>query len=255
MKSIRIAGLCFASMLVVGMALASTASATPLWLVCLEGSGLTKYSSNQCTTAESGGKWQSLGLPAGTTDTVTIRAFSLRLEDSEAGPLKEKSPIKCNGAGSKGKGIIEASGKGQITEAEVESASTNCERLEGPCETGKIEKVKGENLPWKTEIFETESKFETKILAGTAGKEPGWAVTCHTALGSKTDICLAEGTGNEEVVELKNEVTSGVLLVKGTFLKAHTAKCSEASKAKTGHVSGFLAILLTSGNGLSINPV
>ncbi len=255
MKSIRIAGLCFASMLVLGMALASTASAAPLWLVCLEGSGLTKYSTNQCTTASGTGAWQSLGLPAGQTDTVRIQVFSLHLEDT--GTLAGKSAIECNSTtADEGTGFIEGTGKGKITAAGIKETeiNTRCKVIEGGCETGKIEKVKAVHLPWATEIFETESKLETKIENSGAG-EPGWSITCHTALGSQTDECVSTGSTKLESASLANAVTAGVLLVKGTFLGAHPAKCTQSSSHEDGHVRGLVAILLNSGNGLSVNPV
>jgi len=55
MKFVKIAGLCLASMLMMSMALAGTAAAAPLWLLCLEGkegSLPTKYTTNQCTRSQ-----------------------------------------------------------------------------------------------------------------------------------------------------------------------------------------------------------
>jgi hypothetical protein len=252
MRSIRIAGLCFASMLVLGMALAGTASAAPLWLVCLESSGLTKYSTNQCTTASGTGKWQSLGLPAGKTDTVRIVGFTLRLTDKST--AVGKSTVKCNGNGSRGSGTIEGTNKGIIREAKIEKASENCEAVEGGCKKGEVEKVTGANLPWSTEIFETANKLLTKIAKGPgAAGEPGWEITCNTLLGSKTDKCTSKA-GEEESAELINEVTGGVLLVRGVFEKARTASCTEGNST-SGEVEGLVAILLNSGNGLSVNKV
>ncbi len=244
MKSIKIAGLCLVSMLMMSMALASAASAAPLWLLCLEGTATTKYSSNQCNKAESGGKWESVAL--GTkSDTVKIVAFSLRLSDTGAG-----TEVECPGPGSKGWGLIENSNKGVIKVAEVEKPETNCKVLKaGLLEScKKIEEVKGADLPWKTEVFETESKFLTKIEADGNG-EPGWTVKCS----GTTDTCLAEA-GKAESVELVNGVTSGVLLVLGRFEEKEPAKCSLFG-GSTGHVSGLVAILLWNGNGLSINKV
>lgn len=52
--------LCLATMLVAGMALAGNAAAVLLWLVCLEGTGLTKYENSKCLKTSGTGKWQSL---------------------------------------------------------------------------------------------------------------------------------------------------------------------------------------------------
>jgi RHS repeat-associated protein len=241
--TLKLAGLWLAAVLVLGMALAGNAAAAPLWLVCLEGSGLTKYSTNQCTTASSTGKWQSLGLPSGKSDTVRLLAFSLRLEDTSVGVS-----IECPDAGT-GWGLIESPNKSQIKVAEVkEPEKEGCKVLKGffTCKAGTLTNVKGLNLPWKTEIFETEKKNLTKILSGGGG-EPGWAVTC----GGTTDECITESGGSESA-ELVNEVTSSVLLVSARFEATGKNKCSVGGK-ETGKTHGSIAILLWSGNGLSVN--
>jgi hypothetical protein len=241
---LTLAGLWLAAVLVLGMVWAGNASAAPLWLVCLEGSGLTKYSTNQCTTASSTGKWQSLGLPSGRSDTVRLLAFSLRLEDTSVGVS-----IECPDAGT-GWGLIESPNKGQIKVAEVkEPEKEGCKVLKGflTCKAGTLTNVKGLNLPWKTEIFETEKKNLTKILSGGSG-EPGWAVTC----GGVTDECVTESGGSESA-ELVTEVTKSVLLVSARFEAKGKTKCSVGGTA-TGKTHGSIAILLWSGNGLSVNP-
>lgn len=248
MKSIRIVGLCLASLLAMGMALAGNASAALLWLVCLEGSGLTKYSGPQCTEASSTGKWQSLGLPSGVSDTIRLLAFSLRLEDSAA------ATIECGDVGTIW-GLIESSNKGQIKVAEITKAlaEANCKVLTGvlTCKEPKnIEGVKAINLPWTTEIFETEKKNLTQIKGKTGnGERPGWEVKC----GGVTDTCEEE-SGHPEFNELVNGVTKGILLVLARFERVGQAKCSIGG-ANTGHVSGLVAILLWNGNGLSITSL
>jgi hypothetical protein len=234
MKHLKMAGLCLVSLFVVSMAMAGSASAALLWLVCLEGSGLTKYSSNQCNSAEAGGKWQSLSLPS--SDTVRLLAFSLRLEDTGTG-----AQVECPDAGTVGWGLIEPSNKGLIKVAEVREPAVNCKLLKPAIiscrETANIEVIEGVNLPWKTEIFTTEGKSLTQIAASTAGKEPGWKTRC----GGATDECVSTGTTKLESVELNNEVTKGVLLVRARFEEAHPAKCS-ALGGETGHVKGLIAI-------------
>jgi hypothetical protein len=243
-------GLCLVCMLVVGAASASNASAAG-WLVCLEGKNkeVTKYTSNQCTKAESTGGWESTFPNGG--ETIKLAVASLRLADT--GTLGGTTAIKCN-SGMKGWGTVFASNEGEITSAEVANPKTECERLEGLCKSSsEIEKVSAVNLPWKTEIVETESKYSIKILKTGEGteKEPGWAVKCNTVLGSKTDTCTSEGEANAEKLEATNTSSAGVLLVSGTFEKVHKGKCSEGGKEK-GEVSGKVSIEKANGTALSI---
>jgi hypothetical protein len=254
MRYLKIAGLCLASMLVMGMALAGNASALPLWLVCLEagveGSPPTKYTSNQCTKAAAGnnGKWQSLGLPCCRNDTVRLLAFSLRLVDN--GTFGGATAVKCN-LGGRASGVILNRNRGVISLARVEEVGKNCERVSNEACKG-IVSIEGRNLPWETEIEEVEGKFLTKIKKGEgAAGEPGWAVTCETIIGNKTDECT-NPVGKEEKVELPQGVTGGILLVLARFEGANKANCSEGGTEK-GEVAGLAAILLTNGNGLSIN--
>ncbi len=241
-----------------GNAVTTPALASPAFVRCekgVEGEAPTKYTSNQCTSAASSlkGSWEPE--EDGGLETIRLVSFSLRLTDKEAGLLKENSAVKCNGNGSKGSGAIANPYVVEVRVAEIESASTNCERLSGPCEAGKIEKVAGADLPWKVEMFETEGKFLSKILPDGNG-EPGWAVTCKTSLGSKTDTCISESTEKAEQGELLNDESAGVALVTERFESAHKAKCSEAEgKKETGEVAGKVAILRSSGEGLRVEKV
>ncbi|MGH2852779.1 MAG: hypothetical protein ACRDLF_01110 [Solirubrobacteraceae bacterium] len=241
MKQLKIAGLCLVSMFVMSMALAGNAAAALLWLVCLESTGLTKYSSNQCTEASSTGKWQSLGLPSGVSDTVRLLAFSLRLADTGA-----KVIIECPDPGTTGWGLIEGPNKGQVKVAKVENPNANCKILEsggGLCK--EITVIEGGNLPWKTEIFTTEKRSLTRLL-GT-NNEAGWRIVCSGV----EDRCLTVPE-EPESLELVNGVTKGVLLVLARFEQAAKAKCSLFG-GRTGLVLGLAAVLLWNGNGLSIN--
>jgi hypothetical protein len=241
------------SMLVMSMALAGTASAAgPLWLVCLEGAGLTKYSSNQCNKAESGGKWQSLGLL--TSDTVRIVAFTIVLRDKES-INKENILITCLAEGL-GTGLIEPGNTAVIREAKVKEPTKHCAQLAGPCEKGEITKVEGVHLPWKQTLIETAGKFLGKLEGtGKAGGEPAWSVSCKVGGLATTDTCESE-VGKPETLELINEVTGGVLLIRGRFENAALGTCTLAEGRKnTAEINGLVAILLWNGNGLSINPV
>jgi len=258
MRSLKIAGLCLASMLVMGMSLAGNASATAaLWLVCLEGVGLTKYSNSECNKLETGGKWQSLGLLPTQSDTVRIKGFTLRLKDPTA--LGGSSEIECNGNGI-ATGLIENKGKGKIFAAKVEEAEKNCRRISGGCKVGEIKRVQGANTPWVTEAEETPSgklKYLFVLKPTTVGKEPGWEVECNTLLGVKTDVCTTK-VGEEEHAWGENvftkEGTKETLLVLGEFAKTRKAHCEgTGASGNEGEVEGRFAILLAKGGPLSLN--
>jgi len=253
MKSLKIAGLCLASMLVMSMALAGTASAALLWLVCLKSTGLTKYKNSKCLEASGGAAseegWQSLGVPSGTSITVKLLAITLTLRDTGVG-----IGVICFSKGSEGEGVIKSGGEGEIRVARIAKPEENCRSLAG-CEAGTITKVEGVNLPWKQELIETESKSVGVIRAGSGGKPPGYAVRCSVAKLAATDTCEEE-SGHPESVELVNAVTTnpiGVeeLLVKSRFETRGHAKCTLGG-ANASEITGLAAILLP-GGAVSIN--
>src|ERR1700751_424726 len=86
MRYIKIAALAFASMLTVIMAQAGNAAAVLLWLVCLPGNGLTRYTDSTCLTAggTSTTRWESRGLLAGEEPTVRILVLTITLRDTGA---------------------------------------------------------------------------------------------------------------------------------------------------------------------------
>jgi len=254
MKFVKIAGLCLASMLMMSMALAGTAAAAPLWLLCLEGkegSLPTKYTTNQCTSAASGnaGKWESVSLGS-KSDTVRAVAVSIRLED-EKGELGAAVVVKC-GEVKGGKGYLEGSNL-IVTEAKAPSAKTECEAkgsgIFKVCTTSTLESVEGVHLPWKVEVYAVSGgTYSSRIQPDGAG-EPGWKVKCAKV----EDTCESEGAGT--LVEASGSagvVSAGVLLVRAQFKEPNTGKCSVGG-AKSSHVAGFTAILLNSGNGLSLH--
>jgi hypothetical protein len=250
MSRLKIAGLCLASMLVMSMALAGTASAAELlWLVCLKGNGLTKYTNEKCLSASggSGEGWQSLGVPSGKTITVKIAAISILLVDNKV-PIVGKVKVKCANAGSVGEGLIEPGGKGKILKASYTSPSTNCSGEEN-CTT--VLKVNGVHLPWVTNVIEgPEGKFLTKIESGGSG-EPGWEVECEVLGIAENDVCESSSSSESEQVRLVNEKSTTELLVLALFEETSKAHCS-LSKEKTGEVKGTIAILLP-GGALSLN--
>ncbi len=248
MRSIKIAALSLASMLTVGVAMAGNAAAGPLWLLCLEGGAkTTKYSSNQCNKVESSGKWEAVGLAAGKADTIRLTATTLTLRDTKT--LLGESEVQCYASGIESAGYIEGPNKSVILEAKYSSPATNCRGFK-VCKEKEVTEIKSVHTPWKMEMFETESKFLSKILPDGNG-QPGWKVACNTTGGPELDECTAP-SGEEEQMRLTNRESTGVLLVVAEFSRLHKAECT-VSEEKSGEVMGQLVLLLNSGNGLSIN--
>jgi hypothetical protein len=239
-------GLCLAAMLMASMALAGTAAAEgPFWSLCLEGSAsTTKYSSNQCTKAESGGKWESAALGEKSV-TVKLSALTLRVTDTNV-PLIGTTTVVCPHP-TTGWGTIEKSDVLIVRSAKVEHPSTECAVTAGTslCETSGLEKVEAADLPWKVEIFGPITKVEAD-----GGGEPGWKVECKAT----TDTCLAESTEKSELIELKNNVSAGALLVLGALETAGAVKCSQGGE-NSGEVGGELAITSWNGVGLSLTSL
>jgi len=247
-KSLKTAGLCLASMLAMGMALAGNAAAALLWLVCLKGSGLTKYTNSKCSEASSSGEWQSLGVPSGKEITVKISVISLLLKDSKTSIGEVVT--NCPDEGSRGEMVIKANGEGEIRAFEYTAAGAKKYKDEaGHCP--EFTKVEGRNLPWITNSEEGANKEPlTTLKPHTGGGQPGWAISCKDIV-EVTDECRFAGTGEEEKFKLVNTRSATELLVAALWEEKSKIECSQ-SKEKTGEVKGTLAILLP-GGALSIN--
>ena len=251
MRYLKIAALAFASMLTVIMAQAGNAAAVLLWLVCLPGEGLTRYTSSTCLTAGGSGspRWESRGLSAGQELTVRALAFTLILRDTGA-----KSAISCFMTGSVGEGRIKPNGGGETTVAKYENAKEDCRGTEG-CEKEGIEEVSALNLPWGGELTEgPEGKILGIVRPGSSGKQPGYTIKCKVLGLPVTDTCEEE-SGSPEEAELVNERTVGPggreeLLVKGRPVGVGRGKCSiGGANSATGTGSGAL---LLPGGAISI---
>jgi hypothetical protein len=242
----NIVGPWFALILVLGTMLAGSASAAvPLWLLCLEGTNShnTKYSSNQCTKSESGGKWESVPLEE-KLDSVRIALFSLRfvLEKEPMG----KVTIQCSKA--VGGGLIESRNGLLIREARVVNPSTEClaedTRLFKECKTSNIEADEGRHLPWLYEVYqETEHKLIGRIKPFEGQGEPEWAWRC-AGREYRCVLTHEEGASEEFINENVVAAETHTLLVLAGFRKKRKEACEE--------VEGHLAILLSSGDGLSL---
>jgi hypothetical protein len=247
MSRLKIAGLALASMLVMGMAVTGSASAALLWLVCLEGAGLTKYESSTCLKAASGGKWQSVGV----TKAVTVKLLVISLLLTDTKTAIGEVIANCPNEGSVGEGVVKPNGEGEVTVAEYTSTGAkNCKDEKGNCP--EFTKVQGVNLPWITNIEEGPGgEALTTIKPHAGGGQPGWSITCKDIV-NVTDECISSEK-EEEKLKLVNKISATELLVAALFETAHLANCTQ-SKEKTGKVAGLLAILLP-GGALSRNPV
>ncbi len=208
---VKIVGLSLASMLVLGMAIASSASAHA-WLQCRENAGTgTKWTESKCATAGSSGKWEWTELT--TTEKVEGEG-TLVLKDTN---IDSKTVIvQCAGTD------VGSIGPKQFDRI-VTVTTVGCTNVENCGGTIKAEAV---NTPWQTELFETEGKIRDKIVSETSGKEPGWKVTCTGV----SDVCEAITTTATENVQ-----STGV--VNAIFdSKSAKAKCSGGTLS--GEVTG-----------------
>jgi len=236
MRNIVKAGLCFASLLVVSMALASTASATH-WLQCVKGAAGTKYLTSECATAGAG-EWAWSKIPVGVTETVRLRG-TLRLADTNT--IAGEAAIECSG---ESWGLISEKNTGEITSV----PTPKCEGRKA-CETSGASAA-AVNLPWTIELTETESKTLLAIIKGTGG-QPGWKSECSVLKIKEKDECLQEEKKPELLLGL-NVNSGGEQLVLVTFEKARKAKCSKGG-AESGTVANSLAVLKLGGVGLALS--
>ena len=244
MKSARIIGIaaaCFASVLMMSMAVSAAASAAEArWEQCSEGGSATKYTEHQCLKAGAGEKWQWNEIKEETEAVKSIG--SLKLADTKV-PVVGKVVVECSGESI---GDVGPKAFGRIQE--VKTAKTQCRNVEN-CE--KVEGIEARNTPWQTEIYETEGKV-LGVLTGTTGSEPGWKVTCKVLGVVDEDECLAVA-GEPETLLLENKASGGEtpLLVLATFEHARKAKCSLKGE-KSGEVTGSIPISKTNKWGLRV---
>jgi len=177
MKHFKVAGLCLVAMFAMSMAATVTASAAPVWEQCREGTGNTKYEDSHCTKLSTSGKFQWQEVKG--TEKVNSSA-TLTLKDTNV-PIVGTVEVKCSGTdeGTIGPGKFDKVTKIVVSKC---TAGTNC---------STFKKAEARNLPWQTELFETEGRVRNKITSGGAGA-PGWAVTCVVLIVEETDVCTTE---------------------------------------------------------------
>jgi hypothetical protein len=239
-------GLCLAAMFAMSMVASATASAAPVWEHCTKGpvnAQPTKYSEHGCSTlAQSTGEWNWREVNG--TEEIRIKG-SLLLSDTKV-PIVGTVSIECSG---EGEGFVGPKNHDRITKIETSPAqcviNKNCE---------KIEAVEARDLPWQTEVYETEGKQLDNISAAGAG-EPGWKVECKVLGLVEEDICTQEASKPESLVLLNKATTVGTetqLLVLATFQHLRKAKC-KVGGVESGEVKGSVALLQVNGWGLKIS--
>ncbi len=171
MKSLKIAGLCLVALAAMAMAMATaaTASAAPVWEQ-LEG-----------TT------WKEV---KGTEKVIS--AGTLKLTDTKGGLTGGVVTVECSGTD---EGTVGPGKYNRITKITVANPCRNV--------TGCVGTITAEarNLPWQTELFETEGKVRDSVVSEVAGKFPGWKVECtlsDTCEGNTT-TAMTNNTSNNTV--------------------------------------------------------
>jgi hypothetical protein len=213
MKSItKFAGLCLVAVAAMAMSMAATASAG-VWQQCTEGTEKvlpTKYTEHLCVTAAAGnaGKWQWNEVTG--TEEVKIKG-SLLLKDTKV-PIFGESEVECYGEGT-----------GDIGPGKYDRIKTitvlNCRGIKVCKAVGVTAAAR--NLPWQTELYQTEGKTFDALIGTVSGKEAGWKIECEGPVGKSEDECLAEG---QEELAMTNKQSSGT--VTSTFTQTRNAKCS-----------------------------
>jgi len=220
------------------MTAAGTASAAGKWFTCSEGASLTKYETNQCIKAASGGKFQWNEVKG--TESATGNG-SLVLADTNV-PVVGTVEVQCTGKTTGSIGPSNFSRVEKISEISC-VAGKNCEKLEGNAEPRNLEGPPAS--PWQGEATEVEGTERSTITNGKTGTEaPGWAVKCRVLGVVKTDTCTSS-TGNTTIT---NRIINAISSVLFTFdERSPNANCTIGG-AGTGRVRG--SILLTMATGL-----
>ena len=241
MKSIRIVGLCLAAVFVMSMVAAGTASAAPHWLVCLNFGGTgTRYSTNQCKEAASGGSFE-WGELTGTEKTVTQGTLIL---ETTGVPIVGEVVIECSGTDTGSIGPGNQSRTLTVTTASCK-AGKNCEKVESA--------ATAVNLPWNTELLETEGNIHGTLRkgAGAAGP-PGWRASCKVLGVVEANECTSEAG----LLILTNDNTPGTvgpLLVLADFEHPNKTLAACTVSGTKGDVLGSISILAANGDAIRVS--
>ncbi len=237
MKAIS-SGLCLVAMLAVSMVAAGTASAAPHWLTCREGSGKTKYTTEECTAASSTGNWQ---WEEDTSTEAAISFGTLILRDIKI-PIVGTVEVSCTGEDKGSVGPGPYSRTTEITNISC-TAGKNCEKLEAPVEPLNL---KPGVSSWQGELTEESGQLRNKITS-SAGSGAGWKVICKVLGVTETDECTTNTgyTVPSNLLSPYHGTTESTWLVLLDFNGVPKAKC-KVGGAESGEVLGSDGILTLS---------
>jgi len=175
-------------------------------LLCsLGGSGKGTLEGTQLIEATRGAKLEA----------NTVAGTFSKLTSSLAAKARGELKIEDKGYGAKGaaclvetEGTVEAAGKGKITAYHASSCTpaAGCRSVAG---------TRALNLPWKTELYESEGIVRDRVISGGNGT-PAWEFECETSLGKISDTCNFGNPGLENYLEgtvaaiFNERFTSGV---------------------------------------------
>jgi hypothetical protein len=237
MKHLKTVGLCLIAMFAISIVTTATASAAPVWEECRENAGSgTKWETNQCSKASSSGKWEWRELTT-TEKATSVATFTLKDTKTLAGTAQ----ITCSLTD---EGTIGPGSHGTITKINIEAKNCKAEKV---CEN--VEEVEAKNLPWHTEMYETEDTVRDKLSASSG--QLGWKIKCKTALGSKTDECLTE---EGKTYSTSMESAPGGLVDAFFEEESGKAKCSEGGK-ESGEISGIDTIKSAGGRAIKVRTL
>jgi hypothetical protein len=213
-------------------AAATPALATPTWQVCtnLEAK-IGSYEDAKCSKEKEEGGFEWLEV-TGTEKVVGKGTVALGAKAPIIGIVE----VKCSVAD---EGVVGPANLDKVTKVTFEkcTAGTNCEKLEGNAEP--------RNLPWKTELFETEKTIHDKTTSGGSG-EPGWKATCKVLGKNETNECTSEHT-----TALLENMSGDVNTVFES--KSGKSNCTTTGK-ETGEIKGTVKMEGSEGKGIRVAP-
>ena len=202
----------------------AAARAGQVWEECIQ---YQEGTENEKCTRESTGDFEFFEVLSPVT---TSSEGTLKLVDKKGGSLKEEVAVECTVTEV---GAVGAGASDETTEAKA----TGCRTVAGKCETPSAQAV---NLPWQTEL--TESEAETRDSIKTPTRGPGWKVTC----GKTEDTC--EGATSAKITNNTERAT-----VEAIFdAKSAKETCSVGGK-ETGEISGTEKVAANESHVLGIS--
>jgi hypothetical protein len=151
-----------------------------------------KFANSECKGTGKGWEWKQLQVKEAVESKGT-----LTLADTKGGIFGEEVKIECSGFG---EGTVGPGTEGEITNITAEKGGTNktikCKTLAGICPSPELE---SRNLPWETELVQTEKEIRAYAHAHPKGGLPGLIVNCS----GTQDECV-EGHASAKISNAKN---------------------------------------------------